>query len=47
MAADLFAFIDLYSRALGTAAHILAKDAEHAAGQGVALGKVDLFSGGL
>ena len=30
MATDLFTFVDLYSRVLGTASHLLAKGAEHA-----------------
>lgn len=40
MSANLFTFVDLYSRALGTASHILAKGAEHAAGMGVTEGEM-------
>jgi hypothetical protein len=40
MPANLFTFVDLYSRALGTAAHLLAKGAEHAAGLGVTEGEM-------
>ena len=35
MTADLFTFVDLYSRALGTASHLVIKGAEHAAGLGI------------
>ncbi|HEX5376972.1 MAG TPA: DUF1993 domain-containing protein [Phenylobacterium sp.] len=35
MAVNLFTFVDLYGRALDTAAHILAKGGEHAAANGV------------
>lgn len=35
MAVSLYTFIDLYSRALATADHILAKGVEHAAAKGV------------
>ena len=36
MATNLFTFVELFSRVLDTAAHILAKGAEHARAQGIA-----------
>jgi hypothetical protein len=36
----LFTFIDLYSRVLGTASHLVKKGAEHAAGLGVTEGEM-------
>lgn len=35
MTVNLYTFVDLYDRALATAAHLLAKGVEHAAAQGV------------
>lgn len=40
MTADLFTFIDLHSRAMGTASHLLTKGAEHAADLGVTQGEM-------
>src|SRR5690606_7951838 len=35
MTVNLFTFVDLYDRALATAAHLLDKGADHAAGKGI------------
>lgn len=40
MTVGLFTFVDLYSRVLGTASHLVGKGAEHAAGLGVTEGEM-------
>ena len=40
MTVELYSFVDLYSRVLGTASHLVGKGAEHAAGLGITEGEM-------